>query len=635
VQLLITASKDTYITDKVISNSYRSKNSNVGHAATLDLFKLYEESGVLDGGNFITSDVTEKSVLLLKFDYSKVGALTSSILNIDDNSFKASLELTDISSGLQKPFNFSALCSPLINDFEEGFGVDVNEFNDLGSANFLTGSYFGSTPVLWKSEGANSGGGTGLVAATGTVTVARIDFNVNVSFILSDGTNTITFTAADAAGAVRVSGTNYTFGYQGVADVNALASRIYDAIVLAKTGIDSTSDLNITATNPAPGAVVNLTQDTKGFTGNTAITLNNIGDPVKLTAINFANGYDTNNLDYFTSGSISGTPIDLGATAYLSHPNDNMIFDVTNHLKAVLKNHITNNGFRIGFSGSYDTDNKTRFVKRLASRHVSNKHIAPKLRISFDDNLSDNSDSIFLDKATTLVLRTKKGIVSSNLFAAGAQLINDDCGKVNVSSGSYSQSANFSQVNRSSTNARLTGAYEASLTIPSNNSLIKEALAADSSGFYVTLKWISSDEAITFSTKKVKVRNIVTSIFDNSEVIVSFVNRKSEYFSKEDINIHVTAVINSFSYASSKIAQSPENFTGILYYRVLELVSSQEIIPWDFGDNQSTAMSSYGDVHKAVIKDGSLLANYSYILEVGSLVDESLIVFNSFTFKVS
>ena len=117
MQLIITASKDCYITDKIVDNKNRSKRSNTGRAATLDLFKLFEESGVIESGNFVTANVSEKSALLIKFDYSEIGKLTSSILDIKGSTgFKAYLELQDVSSGLQKPFNFSAICNPLVRD---------------------------------------------------------------------------------------------------------------------------------------------------------------------------------------------------------------------------------------------------------------------------------------------------------------------------------------------------------------------------------------------------------------------------------------------------------------------------------------------------------------------------------------
>ena len=42
--IICTASSDTYITDKIINGNFRATDANVGQAATLDLFKLYDES---------------------------------------------------------------------------------------------------------------------------------------------------------------------------------------------------------------------------------------------------------------------------------------------------------------------------------------------------------------------------------------------------------------------------------------------------------------------------------------------------------------------------------------------------------------------------------------------------------------
>ena len=59
--LVLTASKDTYITDKIIDGAFRAKDANVGRAGTLDLFKLYSES-TLSG----TDDPIEVSRALLQ-----------------------------------------------------------------------------------------------------------------------------------------------------------------------------------------------------------------------------------------------------------------------------------------------------------------------------------------------------------------------------------------------------------------------------------------------------------------------------------------------------------------------------------------------------------------------------------------
>ena len=59
---ILSASKDTYITNKIINNSFRATDANVGGAGTLDLFKLYNEN-VISG----ESTPLELSRLLLKF----------------------------------------------------------------------------------------------------------------------------------------------------------------------------------------------------------------------------------------------------------------------------------------------------------------------------------------------------------------------------------------------------------------------------------------------------------------------------------------------------------------------------------------------------------------------------------------
>lgn len=630
MQLIITASKDCYITNKIIDNKYRSKNSNVGHAATLDLFKLFEESGVVESGNYITENVTENSSLLIKFDYSSIGKLTSSILDIKDSNFKAYLELEDVSHGLQKPFNFSAICNPLVRNFEEGFGIDVNSFNDLGSSNYITSSYYSATPIIWKSEGASAAGGNDATFAQGSITVIGVGgWNNTVGFTLNDGLSSVVFLANTAANTPsKIDTTNYRFGINGATSTADFADRIFAAIALAKTN----ADLKITATDPGDGAAISLKQDNAGLTGNTTITLAN--EATRLSAVKFKGGHSTSHIDIITSASYGTTKVDLGSSTYLSDPNQDLIFDVTNSVSSSLKGLIPDNGFKISFSGSYATDNKTRFVKRFASRHVSNKLIVPKLRVIFNDEISDDSDRIFLDKPANVVLKAKSGFSSANFFDNSASaLVGDNCGVLKITSGSYTSSVNFSQLNKSSDSSRLKGVYNATFTIPSNNVFVKKAIIANPDGFNVDLNWQTSDGIITFLTKKVKVYNNSFENFDITNVSVAFKNRKSEYQENEDILISCSAVLSGKNYSASKFRQNPDYFPGSLKYKVSELISGKTIISPDLLN--STSMSFYDGVFSATIKSGNLASGYSYKLELISEIDGEKVYFDSsFIFKV-
>ena len=90
--------KDTYITNRIINNQFRATDANVGQAGTIDVFKLYDESTITGETNPI-----EVSRILLKFNLDPLRAITSSILDISDPTFKCTLKLSDVYGGQTTP----------------------------------------------------------------------------------------------------------------------------------------------------------------------------------------------------------------------------------------------------------------------------------------------------------------------------------------------------------------------------------------------------------------------------------------------------------------------------------------------------------------------------------------------------
>ena len=105
---ILTASKDSYVTNKIINNSFRATDANVGKAASLDLFKLYAES--TSGSD--TSPI-EISRLLVDFNLNPLIQLTSSSLDIGHSSFNCTLKLFDVYGGQTTPSNFKLIVFPL------------------------------------------------------------------------------------------------------------------------------------------------------------------------------------------------------------------------------------------------------------------------------------------------------------------------------------------------------------------------------------------------------------------------------------------------------------------------------------------------------------------------------------------
>ena len=129
--LVYTGSKDTYITDKIIDNSFSASDANVGQAGTIDIFKLYDET-VLNG----TTGSAEISRGLIKFDLAPIRELTGSLIDINDSSFKVKMKLHNLLGGTAVPSNFTLVVAPLSKSFDEGFGRDLSAFSDLDVANF-------------------------------------------------------------------------------------------------------------------------------------------------------------------------------------------------------------------------------------------------------------------------------------------------------------------------------------------------------------------------------------------------------------------------------------------------------------------------------------------------------------------
>lgn len=153
MKIFCTASKDTYIANKIINNRLVADDANVGRAGTLDLFRLFNET-TLRG----TGSQDEVSRLLVKFDLKPIKNLTSSIVDLNSSNFSAKMRLFDVRSGHAVPSNFKVIAFPLSKSFDEGVGRDISSFGDIDAANFITSSYDEGTASVWNMSGANKPG---------------------------------------------------------------------------------------------------------------------------------------------------------------------------------------------------------------------------------------------------------------------------------------------------------------------------------------------------------------------------------------------------------------------------------------------------------------------------------------------
>ena len=601
--IALTASADTYITDKIISNTYRAKASNVGRAGTLDLFKLYDESRYEDkSGNVLTSSIHEKTRILLNFDLEHISGLTSSICDINSDSFKAKLQLFDIASGLPVPNDFKVIVNPLSKSFDEGRGRDVSRFSDVDSCNYITSSFSNGSNILWESEGCNAGGGLAYVKAVATLTVT--DGTISGTIVLSDGESTVTFSSAGGATTpAKTDATNYTYGIQGVDGVNTAASRIFAAIALAKTN----GDLKITAVDPGgSSAVISLKQDAIGPAGNTAITGTAI-DANDLTIVGFKDGYDPSSLDYFTSGTLDGLSYDFGAAQLFSEGNEDLDIDITTAVSASLAGIIPMRGFRIAFSGTMDSDEKTRFAKRLLSRHSKNRLKTPRILVTFDTHIDDYHPKMRLNKEVKLFLTNKVNGKLENVRSGSEPgtpagtihpLTGTNCMKVTLTSGSVVKTFDVSQYLQGTDRGQKTGTYFANVKLSRFDADLFEASNKKSKMTFSEV-WSSNDLTVPYYSGTLEV---TTNHADGDtpvpdDILVTPIGNKDTYSCSEDVVIRFFLEDISLSYSEQpfKIPISKKSvIVDDVFYRIKDKQTSQVIVPFDTTGN-STKLSTDGN----------------------------------------
>lgn len=417
MKLFLTASKDTYITNKIIDGKFRATDSNVGYAGTLDLFKLFNENNLTG-----TNNQDEISRLLVKFDYDLLSPLTQSKIDLN-GGFNATLRLFDINSGHSVPSNFTIAINALSHSFDEGIGRDLSKFNDIDVCNFITSSVTSSIPVLWFSSGCNASGRLG-------------DSNLDI------------------------------IEYGNL--------------------LNGQGQINLTKTQ------------------------------------------------FFTKG------------------NENLSVDVTNLVSASLAGLIQNNGFRISFSGTDESDTKTRFVKRFGSRHIKNELLKPRLEINFDDSVNDNSCNFYFNTTGTLFLTNIIRSRYQNLTSGSSltSITGQNCVILKLVKDNFSFYVTGSQHRAGTGRNYQTGIYSATFALNSNNnSVLKYGLTLDQliardKFVEFDVYWNSIDQNVCYHTGTLKINsndNTTFSTFNSDDYQIYTLNLKSQYEQTEKVRIRLFA----------------------------------------------------------------------------------------------
>ena len=429
------------------------------------------------------------------------------------------------------------------------------------------------------------------------------------------------------------------FDYQKIHDLTA--SR------LNLNGADFKAELkmfDIKAGNAVPVnfdvAVFPLSQAFDEGVGKDVISFGDL-DTVNFLTAAYANGADVKwNLSGANEvGALGDASIDIFSNADFSDGNgqvnvigsqnfvngtENLVIDVTTLVSATVANQMSNHGFRISFSGSDETDLKTRFVKRFASRHVADPLLRPRIEISFDDSFRDDHSSFFFDLSGSLFLNSYERSAAANVVSGSAldPITGNDCMFVKIRSGGFNYTANVSQHSGGTIDSNgenfITGVYKASFALPSDDTSL---VTKD----WSLARYIQESGSITFRTYWYSLDGSVG--YHTGSLEVTRATRFSANFTSQEPNIHVINVAPEFQSADqsrfrifgrdlekeyNSPVRLPIKLRSVIfdkvYYRVRDADSGRLII--NFGEiDDSTRVSTdaegmFFDFHMSILPPG-------------------------------
>lgn len=331
------------------------------------------------------------------------------------------------------------------------------------------------------------------------------------------------------------------------------------------------------------------------------------------------------NIDIVSSGNIGNGSgiINLFVTQSFSDGTEHLEMNVTQLVSATLANQLPDHGFRLAFSGTHESDTRSLFVKRFASRHATNQKIVPRIDVRFNDSVRDNHTNFTFDATGTLFMNNSVRGVLRNIVsgAAATQIVGANSVRVRLVSGTFSGTFSGSQHTYGIIAA--SGVYSATFAIASVNALLKDEIINAGSATFSEI-WESPDGTVGYFTGTLSMFSTTRTSFKNVNrgLSVSLLGIRNQHDTTEKLRVRAFIIDNdeSLKVARTSFERKGKTF-DIIHYRVRDAYSNEIIVPFDetYG---STLLSSdsdgmYFDMHVDAFP-------YGYVYAIDLLIKDAI-----------
>lgn len=331
-----------------------------------------------------------------------------------------------------------------------------------------------------------------------------------------------------------------------------------------------------------------------------------------MSGANDGGDLSTPDVDYFTQGDLGDGlgSLSFAASQVFSTGEEDLSVNVTRIISGVLSQQIPDSGFRVSFISSQETDSKTRFVKRFASRNTTNTSKRPKLIVTYNDTISDQTRLFEFNTTGSIFLNSYSRGIAANLLSGSSlsQLTGSNCISVKIQSGTISRVYSGSQY--SIGNVSISGIYKSSFLINSFDNDIRSYLTGnDTSHMEFGLKWMSTDQTVQYATGSLAVKFRETTYFSQNpeRYFINITNMQSVYKNTEKVRFRM--FIENFN-RPIEFVKTPLENSGVIVdkclFRVRDFESDDVIIPFHDPGTQASndSTSHYFDFYMSSLPKG-------------------------------
>lgn len=364
------ANKDNTITNSFEENlTTRGTGSNMGASDILETFSIYAQQA---------SSSSELARILIEFPITEISSSREAGTIPASGSVSFYLKMYNAPHSQTVPSNFSLNVQGISGSWEEGYGIDMDFYEDL------TKNGIGSN---WVNANGSLTAATADLVLQGGANEASMD---GQSFVLTDAGGTSQTFTFDFDSSTLTDG---TIGLNSLTTTSASIERI-------KTAINNVSGLDITAgvTGAAGDSdsqyTLTLTQGATGRSGNTDIDLSSVAH---LSSTGFSGGdgkWVSQGGDFYTDGSSS-------FSQFFSTGLEDLCIDVTTLVEQWINTdgntlgHKENHGFGIKLTNSLESEQKSFFTKKFFGRDSEFFFQRPVLEARWDSARRDDRGSFY------------------------------------------------------------------------------------------------------------------------------------------------------------------------------------------------------------------------------------------------